>query len=97
MEKELTALCGQVELVRADTIIEFKALQPFIDTCVVYYGDRFEDCLKQVKSDYPHLDLSKVTMNDALPSTSACDPIIEETDDSIESERDPKNDSVVLA
>ena len=91
------ALCGQVELVRADTIIEFKASQPFIDACVVYDGDRFEDCLKQVKSDYPHLDLSKVTMDDALPSTSASDPIIEETDDSIESERDPKNDGVVLA
>ena len=55
---------------------EFKASQPFIDSCTVYYGHRFENCLKQVKSIYLHLDLSKVT---------------------IESESNPKDDSVVLA
>lgn len=46
VEKELTALLGQVEMDRADVVAEFKASQPFIDACVVYYGDRFEDCLK---------------------------------------------------
>lgn len=46
MEKELTTLLGQVEMARADVVNEFKASQPFIDSCAVYYGDGFEDCLK---------------------------------------------------
>ena len=46
LEVELTAIYGQVEMARADIIIEFKASQPFIDACVVYYGDGFEDYLK---------------------------------------------------
>ena len=75
---------------------EFKASQPFIDSYAIYYGDRFEDCLKQVKSIYLHLDLSKVTMDDPLQSTLAGDTILDETDDSTESESDPKDDSVVL-
>ena len=84
-------------MARADAIAKFKASQPFIDSCAVYYGDGFEDCLKQVKSVYPHLDLSKVTMDDPLPSTPASNTIFEEIDDSTESESDPKDDSVVLA
>ena len=86
LEKELTALCGQVEMARANAVIEFKASQPFIDACAIYYGDRFKDFLKQVESDYPHLDLSKVTMEKPLPSTPADgDTISEETDDSTQS------------
>ncbi|KAL0000117.1 hypothetical protein SO802_019719 [Lithocarpus litseifolius] len=60
-------------------------------------NQRFEDCLKQVQSVYPHLHLSKVSMDDPLLSTPAGDSTLEETDDSIESEPDPKDDSVVLA
>ena len=98
MEKELTALCEQVETAKADAITEFKASQPFIDACTVYYGDGFEDCLKQVKSVYLNLDLSKVTMDDPLLMTFARgDTVSEETDDSTKSERDPKDDGVVLA
>ena len=82
---------------RVDVVTEFKASQPFIDTCVVYYDDGFEDCLKLAKSVYPHLDLSKVTMDDPLPLTPAGDTIFEETDDSTQSKRDPKNDGVILA
>ena len=85
-------------MARANTIIEFKASQPFIDACVVYYGDRFEDCLKQARSISPNLELSKITMDDPLPTTLIGDDIVnEETDDSIQSERDPKDDGVVLA
>ena len=98
LEKKLTALCGQVEMVRADAVIKFKASRPFIDACAVYYGDMFENCLKQVKSVYPHLDLSKVTMDDPLPSTPiGGDTISEEIDDSTQSKRDPKIDGVILA
>ena len=57
LETKLTVLCKQVETVRADAIPKFKASQSFIDACVVYYGDGFEDCLKYVKSIYPNLDL----------------------------------------
>ena len=46
LEAELMAICGQEETARADAIAEFKAFQPFIDACAVYYGDGFEDCLK---------------------------------------------------
>ena len=66
IEKKLTAFLGQVETARVDAMKEFKASQPFIYSCAIYYGDEFEDCLKQVKSIYPHLDLSKVTMDDPL-------------------------------
>ena len=98
LEKELTALCGQVETAKANVVTEFKASQSFIDACVVYYGDGFKDCLKQVEFVYPHLDLSKVTMDDPLPSTPVGgDTISEETDDPNQSERDPKDDGVILA
>ena len=75
LEKELMALLGQVETARANVVTEFKASQPFIDSCAIYYGDRFEDYLKQVKFVYLHLDLSKVTMDNPLPSTPTGDTI----------------------
>lgn len=85
-------------MARADAVTEFKTSQPFIDACVIYYGDGFKDCLKWVKFFYPHLDLSMVTMDDPLPSTLAGgDTIGEETDDSTQSEQDPKDDGVILA
>jgi len=46
VEKELTPLLGWVKTTRADAVREFKASQPFIDSCTAYYGDGFEDCLK---------------------------------------------------
>ena len=97
MEKELTALLGQVEMARADAVKEFRASQTLIDACAEYYGDEFEDYIKQVKSIYPYLDLSKVSMDDHLPSTTIGNTILEESYDFIESEVDPKDDSVVLA
>ena len=79
LEKELTALLRQVETARADAVTKFKASQPFIDSYAIYYGDEFENYLKQVKYIYPHLDLSMVTMDDPLPSTPAGDTTFEET------------------
>lgn len=64
-------------MARADVVNEFKASQPFIDSCAVYYGDGFEDCLKQVKFVYRNLDLSEVTMDDPLPSTLVGDTTFE--------------------
>ena len=94
VDKELTALLEQVEMARVDAGYEYKASYPFIDFCGGYYGEGFEDCLKQVKSLYPHLDLSEVNMDEPLPSTPAGDTIQEETDDFMEP--NPKDGSVVL-
>ena len=74
-------------MARADAIAEFKASQPFIDACAVYYGDRFKDCLKHVGAVYLNLDLSKVTINDPMPTTPAfSDTVSEETNDSTHTE-----------
>ena len=97
MEKELTALLSQVEMAKADIVKEFKASQTFIDSCAEYYGVGFKDCLKKVKSIYPHLDLSKVSIDDPFLSTPAGDTVLEKSDDFSESEVDPKDDSVILA
>nr|POE73894.1 hypothetical protein CFP56_42309 [Quercus suber] len=98
LEAKLTAICGQVETTRADAITEFKASQPFIDACTIYYGDKFKDYLKHVKTVYPNLDLAKVSMDDPLSTTlTRDDTVSEETDDSTKSEWDSKDDGVVLA
>ena len=82
LEKELMALCGQAETAKVNVVTKFKASQPFIDTCVVYYGDEFKDFLKQVKFVHTHFDLSKVTMDDPLSSTpTGGNTISEETDE----------------
>ena len=94
VEKELTTLLEQVEMARADTVNEYKAFQPFIDFCGGYYGEGFEDCLKQVKFLYPHLDFSKVIMDEPLSLTLADDTVHEETDDS--TEFNPKDGDVIL-
>ena len=47
-----------METAKADAVNEYKASQSFIDSCGGYYGVAFEDCLRQVKSLYPHLDFS---------------------------------------
>lgn len=97
MEKELTTLLGQVETAKVNTVEEFKASQTFIDSYAIYYDSEFEDCLKQVKSIYPTLDLSKITMDKPLPSTLTGDTTLRESDDSTELEPTPKDDGVVLA
>ena len=40
---ELSTLYEQMEKVKVDVVAEFRASQPFIDACVVYYGVGFED------------------------------------------------------
>ena len=93
----MTTLLGQVETPMGDAIKEFKESQAYIDSCAEYYGVGFEDCLKQVNSNYPHLDLVKVSMDDPLPTTPAGNAIPEETDDSTESEHDTQDDNIVTA
>ena len=93
----MTALLGQVEKAKADTVKEFKELPAFIDSCAEYYGVGFKDYLKQVKSNYPHLDLAKVSMDEPLPITLVGDAILEGANDAIESKQDTLDDGVILA
>ena len=80
---ELSTLYEQMEKAKADVVAEFRASQPFIDACVVYYGVGFEDWLKKVRSIYLDLDLSKVTLDDPVSSTPGGGDIVnEESDDS---------------
>ena len=58
-------------MTRANAVTNFKALPLFTNACAVYYGDGFKDCLKQVRSVFLSLDLSKVTMDDPLLTTPA--------------------------
>ena len=69
-----------METAKGDAVKEFRALQAFIDSYAEYYSDGFEDCLKQVKSLYLHLDFSKVSMDDPVPSTPAGDATLDEND-----------------
>ena len=98
LEMELTTLCEQAERAKTDTVVDFKASQSFINACVIYYGEGFDDCLKQVGSVYPDLDQSKISMDDPVPMTPVgTNTVSEETDNSTQSKWDPKDDSVVLA
>ena len=58
----------------ADAVRDFKAMQSFIDFCAGYYGTGFDDCLKQVASAFPELDLSGITMDDGDDSPSHFTP-----------------------
>ena len=69
----MTVLGQRVQTAGADAVQDFKASQLFIDSCAEYYGIGFDDCLKQVASAFPGLDLSGITMDDGNdgPSHSA--------------------------
>ncbi|KAK9996908.1 hypothetical protein SO802_021594 [Lithocarpus litseifolius] len=95
-EKELVSLLGQVETAKADAVAEFKTSQTFVDACAEYYGEGFEDCLKQVKSLYPHLDLARVSMDDPVPATPAGDGVSVDVSLS-DSGTFQKGDGIVLA
>ena len=49
-----------------------------------YYGNGFDDYLKQVATVYPDLDLFQVVINDiVLPTPSGADTTIDEADTSV--------------
>ena len=50
-------------MARTDAVQKFKTSQSFIDPCADYYGTDFDDCLKQVASAFPELDLSGISMD----------------------------------
>ena len=79
----MTALGEKLQTAGADAIRDFKVSQAFFNSCGEYYGTGFEDCLQQVASAYPKLDLSGITMDDG--------------DDSLRQPTPRRDDSVVLA
>ena len=64
LQHEVMALREKVETAGTNTVQKFKASQSFINSCANYYGTGFDDCLKQVASVFPELDLSRITMDD---------------------------------
>lgn len=85
LQGEVTALEERLQTAGADAIRDFKTSQSFIDSCGQYYGTGFDDCLRQVASAFPDLDLSGITMDDG-------------DDVSLQPEPTPEHDgSVVLA
>ena len=87
----------KAETVGTDTVQKFKTSQSFIDSCADYYGTGFDDCLKQVASAFPELDLSGISMDAPKPVTLARDVATEDDDVVLESQPPPVvDDSVVL-
>ena len=95
---ELTALHKQVDKTKVDVVAEFQVLQPFFDACGTYYGYRFDDCLKQVQSVYPDLDLSQIIIDDTtLPTPREDDADSSKTNDSAHTvEWEVKDDDMII-
>ena len=88
----------KAETAGTDTVQKFKTSQSFIDSCADYYGTGFDDCLKQVVSAFPELDLSGISMDAPKPVKPARDVATEDDDVILESQHSPLvNGGVVLA
>ena len=98
LQEEVTALQEKAEMVGTDTVQKFKTPQSFIDSYADYYGTGFDDCLKQVGSAFPELDLSRISMDAYELVTPARDIATEDDDVILESQPSPLADGgVVLA
>ena len=94
----MTALREKVETAGTDAIQKFKTSQSFIDSCVDYYGTGFDDCLKQVASTFPELDLFGISMDAPEPVMPTRNVVADDDDGIPESQPSPKVDGgVVLA
>ena len=92
------ALQEKAETAGIDAVQKFKTSQSFIDSCADYYDTGFDDCLKQVASAFPELDLSGISMDAPEPVMPARDVAIEDDDVVLESQPLPLVDGgVVLA
>ena len=49
LREDVTVLGQRVQTAGADTVLDFKATQSFIDSCAGYYGTGFDDCLKHLR------------------------------------------------
>ena len=88
----------KAETAGADIVQKFKTSQSFIDSCADYYSTGFDDCLKQVASTFPELDLFEISMDAPEPVTPTRDVTTEDDDIVLESQPLPLVDGgVVLA
>ena len=88
----------KAETAGADIVQKFKTSQSFIDSCADYYNTGFDDCLKQVASTFPELDLFGISMDAPEPVTPTRDVATEDDDIVLESQPLPLVDGgVVLA
>ena len=85
LQEEVTALREKVETARIDAVQKFKSSQSFIDSCADYYGTGFDNCLKQVASAFPELDLFGISMDAPEPMTPARDVATNDDDGVLES------------
>ena len=74
LKEEVMDLGQRVQTTGADAVQDLKATQSFIDSCAEYYGTGFDDCLKQVASAFPELDLSGITMDGGDDGSSQPNP-----------------------
>ena len=81
----MTALQKKAETVGTDVVQKFKTSQSFIDSYADYYSTGFDDCLKQVASAFPELDLSGISMDASELVTPARDIATEDDDVILES------------
>ena len=82
LQKEVMALREKVDMAGIDAVQKFKTSQLFIDSCADYYSTGFDDCLKQVASAFPELDLSEITMDAPEPTTPVGNVVTEDDDSS---------------
>ena len=97
---ELATLYEQMDKAKADAMSAFRISQPFFDEYGIFYGDGFDDYLKQVAAVYLDLDLSQVVIEDTVsPTLGGVDAISKETDDSahtVEEEVKDTNAEVIV-
>ena len=96
LQEEVTTLQEKAKTVGVDAVQKFKTSQSFIDSCADYYGTGFDDCLKQVASAFPELDLSGISMDAPEPMTPARDVATEDDDVILESQPSPLADGGVI-
>nr|POE53886.1 hypothetical protein CFP56_27572 [Quercus suber] len=85
-----------LEQAKADAMAGFQTSQPHYDKCGGFYGNGFNDYLKQVVSFYPNLDLSQVVIDDTVPLTpGSVDAAMNEADGDVhlvkEEAKEPAN------
>ena len=96
LQEKVTALREKAETAGTDAVQKFKTSQSFIDSCADYYDTGFDDCLKQVASAFPELDLSGISMDAPEPVTPARDVAIEDDDVVLKSQPSPVVDGGVI-
>ena len=73
-------MCEMVETAGIEAVQKFKTSQLFIDSCADYYSTGFDDCLKQVVSIFPELDLSEISMDAPEPMSPARNVVTDDDD-----------------